>query len=61
MKASGYTLVHVSVDTFGGPQPMPGRVAMMEMTARDVAPPPLEGGTSTLRVGASGTIELGGL
>jgi predicted secreted protein len=61
MKASGYTLVHVSVDTFGGPQPMPGRVAMMEMAARDVAPPPLEGGTSTLRVGASGTIELGGL
>jgi predicted secreted protein len=61
MQASGYTLVHVSVDTGGGPHPMPGRVAAMEMAARDVAPPPLEGGTSTLRVGANGTIELSGL
>lgn len=56
--AKGYGIVSVGIETSGGPVPRPvvGRVMMAE--AAGVAPPVLEGGTSTLRAGARATIEL---
>jgi predicted secreted protein len=55
-----YTLVSLVLSTPGGPEPRPpfyGRAAGMA-AAEAVAPPALEGGTSTLGVSASATIEL---
>jgi predicted secreted protein len=56
--ARGYEIVHIQVETPGGPPVTPARMRAMAMAEASVAPPALEGGTSTLRVGASATIEL---
>jgi len=56
--ARGYEIVHIQVETPGGPPVRPMRMQAMGMAEARVAPPALEGGTSTLRVGANATIEL---
>jgi predicted secreted protein len=56
--ARGYEIVHIQVETPGGPPVSPMRMQAMAMAEARVAPPALEGGTSTLRVDANGTIEL---
>ncbi|MDJ0847339.1 MAG: SIMPL domain-containing protein [Myxococcota bacterium] len=56
--AGGYEIVSVGIDTAGGPGPMPVRSRVMMAEPSKVAPPALEGGTSTLRAGAHATIEL---
>ena len=56
--ARGYEIVHIQVETPGGPPVIPMRMQAMAMAEARVAPPALEGGTSTLRVGANATIEL---
>jgi len=56
--ARGYEIVQIQVETPGGPPVRPMRMQAMAMAEARVAPPPLEGGTSTLRVGANATIEL---
>lgn len=57
--ARSYQIVQIQLDVGGAsPPPMPVRDVMMAQRA-EVAPPALEGGSSTLRVGASATIELG--
>jgi predicted secreted protein len=55
--AKGYELVNLQVDASGGP-PVPVRARAMAMAEAAVAPPALEGGTSTLSARAHGTIEL---
>lgn len=56
--ARSYAIVSIQVDASGGPPPVPLRGAVMMAEAK-MAPPSLEGGTSTLRAGAHATIELG--
>ena len=56
--ARGYEIVQIHVETPGGPPVRPMRMQAMAMAEASVAPPALEGGTSTLRVGAHATIEL---
>jgi predicted secreted protein len=56
--ARGYEIVHIQLETPGGPPVRPMPMRAMAMAEASVAPPALEGGTSTLRVGASATIEL---
>jgi len=56
--ARGYEIVHIQVETPGGPPVRPMPMRAMAMAEANVAPPALEGGTSTLRVGANATIEL---
>ena len=56
--ARGYEIVHIQVETPGGPPVRPMPMRAMAMAEASVAPPALEGGTSTLRVGAHATIEL---
>jgi len=58
LDAGGYQLVHVQIDAGGTPPPMPMHARALGMAEEAGAPPPLEGGTSILRVGAQGTIEL---
>lgn len=55
--ARGYEIASIGIDTGGvsPPLPMRGRVMMAEAA---VAPPTLEGGTSTLSAGVRATIEL---
>ena len=59
MGARGYKLVDLRLDGSGPPHPMRMQtlrsVSLSEMSS---APPPIEGGTSTLQVGASATIAL---
>lgn len=55
----GYKIRRLAINTggsFPGPRPMLSQRAMAQ--SADVAPPVFEGGTSTVQVGASGTIEL---
>jgi predicted secreted protein len=56
--ARGWEIVHIRFDTPGGPPVTPVRMRAMGMAEAAVAPPALEGGTSTLKVGANATIEL---
>jgi predicted secreted protein len=56
--ARGYEIVQIRVETPGGPPVRPMPMRAMAMAEASVAPPALEGGTSTLRVGANATIEL---
>jgi predicted secreted protein len=56
--ARGWKIVHIQVETPGGPPVTPMRIRAMGMAEAAVAPPALEGGTSTLRVAANATIEL---
>ena len=57
--AKAYTIVSINVGTSGAPPPMPLRAKgmAMEMDAA-MAPPALEGGTSSLGASAHATIEL---
>jgi predicted secreted protein len=56
--AKGYALVQLQVDATGGPPIVPLRGRTLAVAEAAVAPPALEGGTSTLSAGAHGTIEL---
>jgi predicted secreted protein len=56
--ARGYEIVHIQVETPGGPPVTPVRMQAMARAEAGVTPPALEGGTSTLRVAANATIEL---
>lgn len=57
LAAKGYRLVDISINTGGGPQPVPMmRGAFMESAS--VSPPAVEAGTGTLSVNVGGTIEL---
>lgn len=59
MGARGHQLIELNLDSPGAPPPVylqtRGRAMAMEA---DMAPPPIEGGTSTLRMGASVLISL---
>jgi predicted secreted protein len=59
MGAKGYQLIELNLDTPGAPPPVrlqaQGRAMSM---SSEMAPPPLEGGTSTLRMGAGAVISL---
>lgn len=59
LAAKGYRIVNVFVDT-GAAQPVPivRRAAAMASAAEAVAPPAVQGGTSTLTVTVRGVIEL---
>jgi predicted secreted protein len=57
--ASGYEMVHISINTAGAPPVRPIRLERMQsLAAAEVAPPALEGGSSRLVVHVNGTIEL---
>ena len=58
LRASGYQLVSVSINTSGMSRPYLARAEMQMMRQADVAPPALEAGTSRIQVSANGTIEL---
>jgi predicted secreted protein len=60
LDARDYELVQVFINTQGGPQPAPMYMEMQArtMSAAKVAPPALEGGTSTISVQVNGTVEL---
>jgi predicted secreted protein len=56
--AKGYKLRNFNVQTDDAPQPMRMNYAVAEMKAQAMDRPAFEGGTSHIRVGASGGIEL---
>ena len=56
--ASGYQLVSVSIDSGGMSRPRFAQAEMQMMRRAEVGPPALEAGTSRIRVGANGMIEL---
>ncbi|MBW2267964.1 MAG: SIMPL domain-containing protein [Deltaproteobacteria bacterium] len=58
MGAKGQRLIELRLDTPGAPPPVRLQARAMAMESDRFAPPPIEGGTSTLRMGASATIAL---
>ena len=58
MGAKGHRLIELRLDTPGAPPPVRFQARAMAMESARFAPPPIEGGTSTLRMGASATIAL---
>lgn len=58
--ARSYQVVQVSINTSGGQPPRPLRMEMdaRVMSASNVAPPALEGGSSRIAVHVNGTVEL---
>ena len=57
LKATGYRIVDISINTGGG-QPVPVMMRAAAMQSKSVATPALEAGTSTLSVNVGGLIEL---
>jgi predicted secreted protein len=58
LERRSYTIVHLAIGQSGRPPERPMRAAVQELSLRKVAPPALEGGSSTLKVSISATIEL---
>ena len=58
MGAKGHRLIELRLDTPGLPPPVHLQARAIAMESDRFAPPPIEAGTSTLRMGASATIAL---
>ena len=58
LERRSYAIVHISIGHSGRPPERPMRAAAQSLSLEKVAPPALEGGSSTLKVGVSATIEL---
>lgn len=57
--AAGYRVIDVAINTGGAvPPPVPMRAEAFDLASKSVAPPALQGGTSTLTVNVGGSIEL---
>lgn len=57
MGGKGYKIQRIALNTgYSGPRPM--MMAMDKAASASIAPPPLEGGTSTVNVQVSGAIEI---
>jgi predicted secreted protein len=58
LERRSYAIVHISIGHSGRPPERPMRAAAQSLSLEKVAPPALEGGSSTLKVAVSATIEL---
>lgn len=58
LERRGYAIVQISINTGGGAPVVPLRARAQALAVEAVAPPALEGGSSTVRISVSGTIEL---
>jgi len=58
LERRSYAIVHISIGHSGRPPQRPMRAAAQSLSLDKVAPPALEGGSSTLKVAVNATIEL---